>query len=58
MINDKEMKNRSQRQNINRPRRRHGHKYKKYELYLSVMMIICIKQYLKLNYDKVKQHRG
>ena len=56
MINDKEMKNRSQKQNINRPRRRHGHKYKKYELYLSVMMIICIKQYLKLNYDKVKQH--
>ena len=56
MINDKEMKNRSQRQNINRPRRRHGQKYTKYELYLSVMMIICIKQYLKLNYDKVKQH--
>ena len=56
MINDKEMKNRSQRQNINRPRRRHGLKYKKYELYLSVMMIICIKQYLKLNYDEVKQH--
>ena len=49
MINDKEMKNRSHRQNINRPRRRHGHKYTKYKLYLSVMMVICTKQHLKLN---------
>ena len=49
MINDKEMKNRSHRQNINRPRRRHGHKYMKYKLYLSVMIVICTKQHLKLN---------
>ena len=49
MVNDNEIKNRSDRQNINRPRQRHGHKYKKYKLYLSVMMVICIKQRLKLN---------
>ena len=49
MINGKEMKNKSDRQNINRPRQRHGHKYTKYKLYLSVMMVICIKQRLKLN---------
>ena len=49
MINGKEMKNRSDRQNINRPRQRHGHKYTKYELHLSVMMVKCIKQHLKLN---------
>ena len=49
MINDKEMKNRSHRQDKNRPKRRHGHKYTKYELYLSVMMVICTKHYLKLN---------
>ena len=49
MVNDNEIKNRSHRQNINRPRQRHGHKYTKYKLYLSVMMVICIKQRLKLN---------
>ena len=49
MINDKEMKNRSHRQNIKRPRRRHRHKYKKCKLYLRVMTVICTKQHLKLN---------
>ena len=49
MINDKEMKNRSHRQNINRTRQRHGHKYTKYKLYISVMMVLCTKQHLKLN---------
>ena len=49
MVNDNEIKNRSHRQNINRPRQRHGHKYTKYKLYLSVMMVMCIKQRLKLN---------
>ena len=32
-------KNRSQRYDINRPRSRHGHKYTKYEICLSMIMI-------------------
>ena len=40
------MKNRSNRYDINRPRRRHGHKYTKYKIYLDIMMVICIKQHL------------
>ena len=40
------MKNRYE---INRPRPRFGHKCTKYEMCLSKMMIICIKQHLKLN---------
>ena len=39
-----EMKNRWQRYNINRPRSRHGHKYRKYKKYLTMMMLVCIKQ--------------
>ena len=34
------MKNRSQRYNINRPRPRHGHKFTKYKMRLSTMMVI------------------
>ena len=37
------MKDRSDRYDINRPRPRHGHKYIKYKMYLS---ITCIKQHL------------
>ena len=40
------MKNRSHRYGINRPRLRHGHKYTKHKMYLSIMMAICIKQHL------------
>ena len=40
------MKNRSHRYVINRPRPRHGHKYTKYTMYPSIMMVICIKQHL------------
>ena len=32
----------SQRCDINRPRPRHGHKYTKYEMCLSIMMVIYI----------------
>ena len=39
------MKNRSQRYNIYRRRPRHGHKYTKYKVCLSIMMVICIKQH-------------
>ena len=40
------IKNRSQRYDINWPRSRHGHKYTKYKMNQSVMMLICIKQHL------------
>ena len=40
------MKNRSHRYDIKRLRPRHGHKYSKYKKYLSMMMLLCIKQYL------------
>ena len=42
-----EMKNRSHRWGINRPRSRHGHKHNIYKLCLSMIMVIYIKQYLK-----------
>ena len=38
------MKSRSQRYDINRSRPRHGQKYTKYKMRLSIMMVICIKQ--------------
>ena len=40
------MENRSHRYNINRPRARHGHKYAKYKMRHSTIMVICIKQHL------------
>ena len=40
------MKNRSQRHNINRPRTRHGPKYTKHKMCLSIMMVACIKEHL------------
>ena len=56
------IKNGSQRHEINRPRPRDGQKYTKYELCLSTMMVICIKQYLSKNWssvhEKIKQHWG
>ena len=53
------MKNRSHRYGINRPRPRYGHKYTKYKMGLSIMMVICNKQHLSniwsSIHDKVKQ---
>ena len=51
MINDNENeakteKKRSSRYDINRPRRKLGHKYAKYKICLDAMMVICIKQHL------------
>ena len=40
------MKHRSHRYKINRPRPRYGHKYTKCKMFLSKMMVICIKQHL------------
>ena len=37
------IKNRSHRYDINRPRLRHGHRYIKYKMCLSIVMFICIK---------------
>ena len=54
------MKKRSQRHNINRSRPRHGQRYSKYKIYLSIMMVISIKQHLSNIWSsvhkKVKQH--
>ena len=56
------IKNRSQKYNINRPRSRYEHNYTKYKMYLSIMMITCIKQHLSNIWssilEKVKQHWG
>ena len=40
------MKTRSSRYDINRPRRRHGYKYTKYKICLDIMMVISIRQRL------------
>ena len=31
---------------LKRPKPRHGHKYAKYKMFLSIIMVICIKQHL------------
>ena len=40
------MKSRSYRHDMNRPWSRHGRKYSKYEKSFSIMMLMCINQYL------------
>ena len=56
------MLNTSHRQDINRPRSRHGHKYGKCKKCLTMMMLACIKQHLSNTwssiYEKVKQLWG
>ena len=56
------MKNKLQRYDINSLRLRHGHKYRKYKVCLSIMMIICIKQHLSniwsWIHEIVKKHWG
>ena len=37
------MNSRSQRNDINRSRPRHEHKYTKYKMCLSIVMVVCIK---------------
>ena len=49
------MKNRSPRYGINRPRPRHGHKFAKFKICLSRMMVICIKQQLTRQVRKVQR---
>ena len=56
------MKNRSHRYDINGPWSRYGHKYTKYKMYLSIMILACIKHHLSNIWssilEKVKQHWG
>ena len=44
-----ELKNRSRRYEINRSKPKHGRKHTRYKMCLNIMMVICIKQHLKLN---------
>ena len=54
------MKNKSHIHGINISRSRHGPKYSKYKKFLSIMMLLCIKQHLcniwRLSCEKVKQY--
>ena len=43
------MKNGSHRYDMNRTKPRHGHKYTKHKIDLSMMIGMCSKQHLKLN---------
>ena len=56
------MENRSHGYDINRARSMHRHKYTKYKICLSIMMVICIKQHLSniwsSIHEKGKQHWG
>ena len=60
--NKVENENRSYRYERNRPCHRHEHKYTKCNMCVSMVMIICTKQYLSnivsSDHEKVKQHRG
>ena len=49
------MKNRSHLYDINRPRLRHGHEYTKCKMYLSIIMVICIKQHLSKIWSSVHE---
>ena len=49
------MKKKSQRYNINRPKDRHGPKYTKYKMCLSIMMVICITQHLSNTWSSIHQ---
>ena len=50
------MKNGTLIYDINRPRPRHGHKYTKYRMYLSIKMFICIKQHLSNIWSSVQEN--
>ena len=56
------IKSRSHRHGINKPRPRHGYKYRKYKMFLSILIVMCIKQHLRnvwsSIYEKVMQHYG
>ena len=43
------------RHDIIRPRPRHGHKYTKYKMCLTLMMVICIKQQLSNIWSSINE---
>ena len=43
---------------INRPRSRHEHKYSKCKKFLSMMMLICIKQHLSNIWSSIHEKLG
>ena len=49
------IKNRSQRYDMNRPRSRHGHKYTKHKVCLSILMVICIKKHLSIILSSIQE---
>ena len=62
MINDNDNEAENEKYDIYRARPRHEHKYTKYKVCLSIMMVTCIKQHLNNNWnsihEKVKEHWG
>ena len=40
------LESKSQKYDIDRPKPRHGHKYTKFNMCVSIMMVTCIKQHL------------
>ena len=48
--------NMKNRQNMNRARSRHGHKYGKYKKCVSVIMLICIKQHLSNIWNSIHKN--
>ena len=51
----RKIKNRSQRYDINRPRTGYRHKYAKYKMCLSIIMVICIKQHLSNIWSSIRK---
>ena len=49
MINDNDNEAENEKYDIYRARPRHEHKYTKYKVCLSIMMVTCIKQHLNNN---------
>ena len=49
------MKNRSHRYDISRPGPKHGQKYTKYNMCLSMIMVICIKQQLNTIWSTIHE---
>ena len=60
-VNENEAENISHRDDTNRTRPRHGHKYTKYKMRLSIMMAICRCVTLKFSgqvmFLKIRAHR-
>ena len=50
------MKNESHIHDINGPEPKHGHKYTKYKMYLSILMVVCIKQHLSNIWSSIYEH--